>query len=231
MPEAVGSLQVKICGLTRPEDARHAAQEGASYLGAILTPGFSRSIEPAHAEELMPGGGPVLVAVVVDAGVEAARAAAARAGAGVIQLHGGETPEELAALRADGRWRVWKAVRVRDAEDVRRALERFAGVADGLLLEGVHPRRGGGQGAAFRWEAVAPLHGSFPDGLTFIAAGGLTPLNVHRCVQLLRPDVVDVSSGVEHRVGVKDHAMVSAFLRAARAEGLGERSTPREASA
>jgi phosphoribosylanthranilate isomerase len=208
---------VKICGLMRPEDARAAAGAGADYLGAILTPGFARSIRPVEAARFVQTGGPPLVAVLVDATLTGAVEAATEAGARLIQLHGEEPPELLEALRAAGDWRLWKAVKVRSRGDAERALQRYGAVADGLLLDGWHHGRGGGEGVGFPWDVVAPVRASFPLGLTFIAAGGLQPGNVADAVRRLDPDVVDVSSGVEVRRGVKDPDRMIAFVRNARA--------------
>ena len=214
-----GAVRVKICGITRPEDARAAVGAGASYVGAVLSAGFARSLDAARAAELLTDlpaeGGAELVAVLVDESPARAVALARAAGARVLQLHGGEGPAELRSLRAEGPWRLWKAVRVGTAEEVLEALETFGGLADGLLLEGHHAGRGGGAGAAFPWEAVARLRERFPEGVVLIAAGGLTPLNVREAVLALRPDVVDTSSGVEVSPGVKDPAKVIAFAREA----------------
>ncbi|HZD04260.1 MAG TPA: hypothetical protein VE173_05060, partial [Longimicrobiales bacterium] len=86
---------VKICGVTRVEDARVAADAGADYLGAILSPGFSRSVPARQAADFVVAGGPVLVAVLVDGGVEEVVGSARAAGARVLQLHGDEPPERL----------------------------------------------------------------------------------------------------------------------------------------
>ncbi|HZD05084.1 MAG TPA: hypothetical protein VE173_09200, partial [Longimicrobiales bacterium] len=101
-------------------------------------------------------------------------------------------------------------------DDVIRALERYADVADGLLLDAWHGGRGGGAGVRFPWEVVAPLRETFPPALDLIAAGGLRAENVGEVVRRLAPDVVDVSSGVEVRTGVKDPERVRAFVRNAR---------------
>jgi len=208
---------VKICGLTTERDARVAIEAGADYLGAILSEGFSRSIPPEVAAAFVTPRGPTVVAVLVDAPPERAVEAARTAGAGVIQLHGDESPEDIRLLRQEGPWNLWKAVRVQSLEDIERALDRYGPLVDGLLLEGFHSGRGGGVGAGFSWDLVAPVRSSFPAGLTFVVAGGLLPGNVGEAVARLTPDVVDVSSGVELRRGVKDPGKVRAFVRNARA--------------
>ena len=221
-------MRVKICGLTRPGDAQVAADAGASYLGAVLSRGFTRTVDAAVAAEFSRGGGTVVVAVVVDEGVAGAATLARRAGAGVIQLHGDEGPEELRALAGEGDWRLWKALGVRSPAELPRALERYHGVAHGILLEGHGVGRGGGRGRAFPWGAVAELRDGFPDGMVFVLAGGLTPLNVAEAVRLLRPDVVDTSSGVEVSPGAKDPQQVAAFVKAALAAPAEPLATSRE---
>lgn len=215
-------LPVKICGLTRLDDARMAARAGATYLGSILSVGFRRSVEPGFAAEVREVTGLALVGVVVDETPSRAAQLARATRAEVLQLHGSEPPRVLEALRGLGEWELWKALRIRNADEVLQALERYAGVADALLLDGWHPEHQGGSGARFPWDLVAPLRDRFPAGVRFVAAGGLQPSNVAEAVRRLRPDVVDVSSGVEIRPGVKDPGRVRAFIRNARAAALGE---------
>jgi phosphoribosylanthranilate isomerase len=210
------ALRVKICGLVREEDARVAVEAGADFLGAILSPGFQRSVQPARAATFSGESGVPLVAVVVDAGVAGAADVARAAGASILQLHGDEAPGDLASLRQEGDWRLWKAVRVRSGDDVSRAVDAFGPHADGLLLDGWHRGKGGGTGIGFPWSVVAPLRHLLPEGLTFVAAGGLDPDNVADAVELLAPHVVDVSSGVEVSPGEKDPGRVRAFIRNAR---------------
>lgn len=206
-------MKVKICGVTRAEDARVAAVLGADYVGAVLSPGFGRSVSPELAAGYLVGDGPTLVAVLVDPGLDDAVRWARRAGAGVLQLHGEEPPELLESLRNAGEWSLWKAVRVAEADDVRRAVERYGPVADGLLLDGRAPDgRGGGHGVRFPWTAAEEARAALR-GLLFVAAGGLTPENVGEVVRRLEPDVVDVSSGVEATDGRKDPDLMSAFIR------------------
>jgi phosphoribosylanthranilate isomerase len=220
---------VKICGLVRPEDAGMAVAAGADYLGAILSPGFSRSVDPALAASF-PGRSDVpLVAVLVDEDLDAALRSARTAGASVIQLHGQEPPELLDALRREAPWHLWKAVHVRSPGDVTRAVEVYGEVAHGLLLEGWHETARGGAGAPFAWEEVAQVRGRLPEHLALVVAGGLTPDNVERAVEVLAPHVVDVSSGVEARLGAKDPGAVQAFIRNARRTEVSD--SPRDAGA
>ena len=211
-------MRVKICGLTRAADAAAAAALGADYLGVILSPGFGRSVEPTEASRFRFPGGPLLVGVVVDLPPAELVERARTAGVDVLQLHGSEPPDALRALREEGSWTLWKAVRVRSGDDVREAVELYRGVADGLLLEGWHPGRGGGVGASFPADEVAAVRSAFPPGLDLVVAGGLRPETVAEVVRTLRPQVVDVSSGVESAPGVKDPRKVEAFVGNARRE-------------
>jgi phosphoribosylanthranilate isomerase len=131
-------------------------------------------------------------------------------------LHGEEDGEYAEELHRRGEWAIWKAVRVRDAEDVTRALKAVGASVDGLLLDGWHPDRAGGSGASFSWEGVRAVRDRIPHDLKVICAGGLTPGNVADAVQVLRPDIVDVSSGVELHVRRKDRKLMQAFVQNAR---------------
>lgn len=212
----MADLQVKICGLTRPEDGAAAARAGADWVGCVLVPSSPRAVDAERAGEIRAAAGLPLVLVVADQSVEWMVAAARRSRASVLQLHGDETEVTVAALREQGSWQVWKGVRVRDAASAGEAMDRWGGVADGLLLDGWSPHALGGTGVSFPWGEVAPVRPALRPGTLLIAAGGLNPENVGRAVSILRPDVVDVSSGVESSPGVKDHSRLQAFVTRAR---------------
>ena len=226
MPEPARSGPlVKICGLVRAADARHARAAGADLVGAILSEGFRRSIRPDTARQFTEPGGPPLVAVLVNESAGSASAIARRAGASVLQLHGDESPERLAELRREGDWNLWKVLRPRSADDLRRGIERYAERADALLLDGWNPRARGGSGTRVSWELVEEGREELPAGVLLILAGGLTAENVGDAVACLEPDVVDVSSGVEASVGRKDPGRMERFVQAARGVLPSERST------
>lgn len=205
-------VKVKICGLTTAEDAVCARAAGADYVGMVLSQGFGRSLLPDDGVEIGMVVEAPLVAVLVDESPSEAERIARLVGVSVIQLHGDESPEYVAELRRRGRWAIWKAVSVRHPDDVLRAIEAMGSFVDGLLLDGWHPSHPGGGGVAFSWEDVAAVRDAFPPGLDLIAAGGLTPHNVAEAVSVLRPEVVDVSSGVELHPRRKDHELVRSFI-------------------
>ena len=214
----MSELGVKICGITTPEDALVAQELGANYLGMILSQGFSRSILPDEAVDIGLVAETPLVAVLVDESLDEAQRIAELSGASVIQLHGEENVEYVEELRRRGMWAIWKAVRVRNPEDVTRAVEGLGTSVDGLLLDGWHPDRPGGSGVSFSWEGVRVMRDQIPSALKVIVAGGLTPGNVADAVRVLRPDVVDVVSGVELNIRRKDPERIGAFVRNARGE-------------
>ena len=214
----MSELGVKICGITTPEDALVAQELGADYLGMILSQGFSRSILPDEAVDIGLVAETPLVAVLVDESLDEAQRIAELSGTSVIQLHGEENVEYVEELRRRGMWTIWKAVRVRDPEDVTRAVEGLGTSVDGLLLDGWHPDRPGGSGVSFSWEGVRVMRDQIPSALKVIVAGGLTPGNVADAVRVLRPDVVDVVSGVELNIRRKDPELIGAFVRKARGE-------------
>ena len=207
---------VKVCGLTRREDALAADEAGAAYLGAILAPGYRRSVTAGAAGVMFRSLQARRVGVFVDADEDLLLSAAVEAGLHVVQLHGDEPPEVADRVRRSG-YQAWKAVRVRGPDDVSAALGRYAGSVDALLLDGYDPSAAGGTGTRFDWLQIAALLRELPEGMRLVAAGGLRPENVAEAVRTLRPDAVDVSSGVESAPGIKDPAAVRDFIRAVRA--------------
>ena len=137
----------------------------------------------------------------------------------------------LAELRTEERWELWKAVRPRTVEELRRSVGRYVELADGLLLDGWHPRASRGGGMRFPWELLEAVRADLPAGLTLVAAGGLDPNTVADAVARLAPDVVDVSSGVEATPGQKDPGKVSEFIRSARGAVPLATALPRSRSA
>jgi len=212
-----GRLRVKICGLCRREDVLAADAAGADYVGVVLSEGFSRSVDVAAAPALTEGVRAVPVAVLVDESPEGAAAKAEALGARVLQLHGSEPVEVVRALAETGRWALWKSLRVRRADDVDRAVERYGDLVQGLLVEGWKDAVIGGGGAVLDPLRFSDVRAQLPGGLDMILAGGLDPDTIGEAVARFLPDVVDVSSGVEVETGRKSHDLVRLFIQRARA--------------
>ena len=200
---------VKICGITRIEDAELALAAGADAIGVNLVKKSPRHVdaETARRIALAMRDRMLVVGVVADLPLSELLSLRSSLGLGALQLHGAEPPELLASLLPDA----YKAVRVASPEDVA-AADRYGG--DRLLLDAHVQGALGGTGRTFEWAWAAELAGR----RRVIVAGGLGPDNVARAVQTLRPWGVDVASGVE-RAGApreKDPEKLLAFVRAAR---------------
>lgn len=191
---------VKICGLTRVEDARLAWELGASALGFIFHPASPRAVtapQVAAIRRSLPASA-FCVGVFVDVPPGEVLATARTAGLDAVQLHGRETPEQCAALPLP----VLKAIR---AEDEGR-LDTFPVAA--FLLDATHPTLAGGTGLRADWtlaERIARRH-------RLVLAGGITPLNVAEAATTVRPSALDVCSGVELAPGIKDPARLRDLL-------------------
>ncbi|TVP47335.1 MAG: phosphoribosylanthranilate isomerase [Gemmatimonadales bacterium] len=213
---------IKICGLTRPDDARLAADLGADHVGVILVPGTPRVRTPGQAREIGRAAGRPLVVVVAGGTADEVARLAEESGAAAIQLHGSESTETLVRIRELGPWELWKAVRVRSGEEILPEARQWAGFADLLLLDGWHPTQLGGSGVSFPWEALEAIRAAWPTGLGLGVAGGLRPDTVREAAERLRPHLLDVSSGVEVAPGVKDPARLRAFFAAVAPPGQRE---------
>ena len=205
------AVEVKICGLTRPEDAATAAGHGAAYLGVVFA-GGPRVVTPARAAEIVSAGRGVPVFGVFGSQTASDILSTARlAGLSGAQLHGLYGSETVARLRAAG-LRVWRVGRIASAADLE-GLGELATSADAVLVEPRVPHAAGGSGTpldlALARGARARLAGAM------VLAGGLTPTSVADAIDLVRPEVVDVSSGVERLLGIKDPDQIARFLEAA----------------
>jgi phosphoribosylanthranilate isomerase len=210
---------IKICGLRAPEDAAVAAAAGVDAIGLVFYPPSPRYLRLAEAQaicRLLHGSGILRVGVFVDERPEVVRAVAAACPLDMVQLHGAESPEEVAALGLPA----IKSLAVRSPASLV-ALPAYAAVARYLHLDAYVPGGlPGGNGQPFAWELAAEPARRYP----VILAGGLTPENVGAAIAAVRPFGVDVSSGVE-RAGRKDHALMRAFVAAVR-EADGRTSPP-----
>jgi phosphoribosylanthranilate isomerase len=204
--------RVKICGITRPADARRAAELGAWALGMVFWPGSPRrcAIEDAEAIGAELRRRLELTGVFVNATLDEVASAADRCGLTLLQLHGDEGPAFCREAARRTGCEVMKAVRVRDAAQVQ-DLQRFH--TDFHLLDAYSPRSPGGTGETFAWE-LARQHGGEPP---VVLSGGLSPENVGEAIATARPFAVDTASGTEAEPGRKDPAKLKAFFRAVEA--------------
>ncbi|HEX8619547.1 MAG TPA: phosphoribosylanthranilate isomerase [Thermoanaerobaculia bacterium] len=185
--------KIKICGITRTEDAQLCADLGADFLGFIFVPSSPRFIEPERAAEIAAQvKGPRFVGVFRDESLEAIHRITHRVGLDLIQFHGTESNEDIHTLGLPS----VKAMRV--GETLPDTNSHPA--ADWLLFDTFDRHRDGGTGRAFDWSLLAMYSRTKP----FFLAGGLAPDNVAAAISLVRPDAIDVSSGVESAPGVKD---------------------------
>ncbi|MEJ2288541.1 MAG: phosphoribosylanthranilate isomerase [Deinococcales bacterium] len=200
-----GRVRVKICGITRAEDARLAERAGADAIGLIFAERSKRRVSLAAAAGIVQALGPFItrVGVFVDAPLDQVRAAVHRLKLGAVQLHGDEPAAYAAALR--GEVMVVRAVAF-EPNLTPAALEDYP--ADAFLLDAPTP----GSGTRFEWSQAADWR-AHP---RLVLAGGLTPETVAEGVRALRPYAVDVASGVESEPGIKDGERVQAFVRAVR---------------
>lgn len=204
---------VKICGLTDPNLVRFTANAGANWIGFTFYPPSPRAVTPEAAETLLTQiGGATPVALLVDPD-DALIARVTRLGIRVLQLHGQETPDRVAEIKAATGCEVWKAIGVSEADDL--AVAKTYAAADRLLIDAKPPKdasRPGGHGTSFDWSIL--------DGWTapkpWLLAGGLTPDNVAEAIRRTGAPAVDVSSGVERVRGFKDRKLVKAFIDAVR---------------
>ncbi|MGZ8831006.1 MAG: phosphoribosylanthranilate isomerase [Thermoanaerobaculia bacterium] len=201
--------KIKICGLTREEDVVFAADRGADFLGFIFVPSTPRFIEPERAAAITASirerdQRPKLVGVFRDASADYVREIASIVGLDFVQLHGTESDQDVRAMGIPA----IKSFRVGDTLPDTTAHP----AADWLLFDSFEERRSGGTGRRFDWSLLA----TYPRTKPFLLAGGLSPDNVAAAISLVRPDALDVSSGVELEPGVKDHARIDELIKRVR---------------
>lgn len=211
-------IRVKICGLKEPTHVAAAVDAGANYVGFVFFPKSPRHLEVSTAAVLaqhVPSG-VAKVALTVNATDAELDAITEAVALDMLQLHGAESPERVAAVKARYGLPVMKAVGVATAADLA-ALDLYGRVADQLLVDAKPPKGAvlpGGNGLAFDWQLIARKYWPCP----WMLAGGLTPENVAEAVRLTGARQVDVSSGVESAPGIKDSGRIAAFIAAARGE-------------
>ncbi len=200
--------RVKICGITRVEDAVAAVAQGADAIGLVFWPDSPRYVGFDRARQIVSAVGPFVftVGVFVDPSREDVEAALERAGCSMLQFHGDESPSFCSAFG-----RAWlKAFRVGGKRDLIESVESYRD-ATGWMFDTWDERLAGGTGESFDWNLV-PRNLSRP----LVLSGGLTPGNVGDAIRNLRPWAVDVSSGVESDKGIKDASKVAAFIAGVR---------------
>ena len=212
--------RVKICGITRPQDALAAATLGADAIGLVFWPRSPRAVSVAQARALVDGLPPFVttVGLFVDATPDELDAVLAEVPLDLLQFHGDESPE---LCRHTGRPYL-KAVRMRPGVDLEQVTVNYADAA-GLLVDAYVAGVPGGTGATFDWDALPSA-----TGLPLVLAGGLDAANVAAAIRRVRPWAVDVSGGVEASKGIKDAAQMAAFMQGVK-DGDRERGTQRGA--
>lgn len=207
--------RVKICGITRLQDAQDAVRFGADAIGLVFYPPSPRFVTLAQAAEITRRLPPfvTVVGLFVNADRETITEAVVKARIDLLQFHGNERVDHCT-----GHHRPWiKAVRMKGNVDLAQAAVRYA-QANALLLDAYRPGVPGGTGEVFDWDRIpAELAGRV------ILAGGLTPENVSAAIKRVRPYAVDVSGGVEVEAGVKDASKIDAFMRGV---SRGEQQSP-----
>jgi phosphoribosylanthranilate isomerase len=198
---------IKICGVTRPEDAAFAARQGAAAIGLNFWRGSKRFVEDARARDILAAipAGVLRVGVFVNAHPLVVTETLAELGLDMVQLHGEEKAnawDEIAPKR------IVRAVRVYDENSLKDALAWDPA----FFIYDAHTPSFGGAGVTAPWGLIA--RGA---RRPFLLAGGLSPDNVAEAIQTVRPDGVDVASGVESSPGVKDHRLLTAFIKRAHA--------------
>lgn len=183
------SLMIKVCGITRREDAEVAVEAGATALGFIFYPPSPRYVRPQWVAGLTEGLAPLKVGVFVRESAESVERVMEAAGLDIAQVYGNYIPSGV---------RLWKAFRVSAPFDPARAEG-----AEAVLLDGPS------NGVKFNWSHI-------PAGPKVILAGGLNPANVAEAIRAVRPWGVDASSGLESSPGIKDKDKVRRFVDAAR---------------
>ena len=188
--------KIKICGITRAEDAELCDAHDVDFLGFIFVPSSPRHVQPEHAARIRTSA--KRVGVFRDESAETIRRIVDQVDLDFVQLHGSESDDDIAAIDLP----VIKAFRVGTR------LPDITSNADWLMFDS-----GGGTGRTFDWSLLA----GYPRAKPFFLAGGLTPDNVAEAIRVVRPDAIDVSSGVELAPGVKDPDKVRRLIERVRA--------------
>jgi phosphoribosylanthranilate isomerase len=200
----VKRTRIKICGITRPEDASAAVEAGADAIGLVFYAPSSRSVTLDQAREICAHIPPfvTIVALTVNADNALLQEITGSLPVSLLQFHGDETPGHCEAYSVP----YIKALRMKDGVDVVAECGRFSS-ALALLLDAYQPGRPGGTGETFDWDMIPASVRT-----RIILAGGLTPGNIQQAIQQVSPYAVDVSGGVEASPGIKDVFKINEFI-------------------
>lgn len=211
----MATAKIKICGIRDGNALESAIAARADHAGFVFYPPSPRALTPREAAPLAAraAGRIERVGLFVDATDAEIAEAVAAAGLEAIQLHGSESPERAAALRARHGIAVWKALAVAERDDIARAA-RYRDAVDLILFDAKTPKGAlpGGMGLRFDWDLLRGLRSPIDWGI----AGGIDITNVAEAIATTGAPLVDVSSGVESAPGVKDPDLIRAFARAVR---------------
>lgn len=202
------TTRIKICGITRPEDAQHAATLGVDAIGLVFYGPSPRNVSVEQACAVLADLPPFVTSVglFVNAAADDIHAVLKQVSLDLLQFHGDEPPEFCAGFSRP----YIKAIRMRDGVDLHAEADKYV-QSSGLLLDAYHPALPGGTGKSFEWARVP---GDLPTSI--ILAGGLAAGNVGEAIRTVRPYAVDVSGGVEAKKGIKDWGKMADFVAMAR---------------
>lgn len=204
-------MMIKLCGMRRPEDIEYVNEAKPNFIGFILAEGYRRTISVEQAAKLAASlqGDIKAVGVFIDQSPEFLAEAAEMIGLYAVQLHGNEDADYISRLRKLTDAKIWKAARVRTAEDIRHADSLGA---DMLVLDSFSPAGNGGTGKVADWELIKSVRTNTP----YLLAGGIDIDNIEQAIKILPPGCwIDVSSGTETD-GVKDPDKIKAIMNIVR---------------
>ena len=214
------ATDIKICGLTRSVDAEYADAAGVEYLGVIFA-GGPRERTPTQARDTLAGRRARKAGVFADQAEEFIASVVEVVGLDVVQLHGRVDAERVERVRAATGREVWAVVRTSDGA-LPDHVDELADASDALLIDAHVAGQLGGSGVRVPWDRLGESLDALDYHPRIVLAGGLTPENVAEAIDLVAPNVVDISSGVESSPGIKDHARLRAFVAAVRSAGVRE---------
>ena len=214
------ATDIKICGLTRSVDAEYADAAGVEYLGVIFA-GGPRERTPTQARDTLAGRRARKAGVFADQAEEVIASVVELVGLDVVQLHGRVDAGRVERVRAATGREVWAVVRTSDGA-LPEHIDELADASDALLIDAHVAGQLGGSGVRVPWDRLGESLDALDYHPRIVLAGGLTPENVAEAIDLVAPNVVDISSGVESSPGIKDHARLRAFVAAVRSAGVRE---------